>query len=91
MLIASERPVKLGPSEGDLIAILSGLEENERIVEGPYRVLKTLKDGDTVTAMKDDKKDDKQDDKQDDSPKDKGAKKGEAAPDASPTDAGVAP
>lgn len=48
LLVASVRPVKLGPSEGELIAILSGLSPGERVVEGPYRVLKNLEDGDKV-------------------------------------------
>ena len=40
--------MKLGPSEGEAIAILSGLAAGERVVEGPYRVLKLLEDGDKV-------------------------------------------
>ena len=48
LLIATVRPVKLGPSEGEAIAILSGLAAGERVVEGPYRVLKLLEDGDKV-------------------------------------------
>jgi multidrug efflux pump subunit AcrA (membrane-fusion protein) len=49
VLIASLRPVRLGPSEGETIAILSGLSVGERVVEGPYRILKQLTDGAKVT------------------------------------------
>ncbi len=56
VLVASERAVRLGPSEGEGIAILSGLAAGERVVEGPYRALKDLKDGSTMTVMADDKK-----------------------------------
>jgi HlyD family secretion protein len=52
----SVRPVKLGPSEGEAIAVLSGLQKGERVVEGPYRVLKSLKDGDKVRQVEDAKK-----------------------------------
>lgn len=48
LLVATVRPVKLGPSEGEAIAILSGLAPGDRVVEGPYRVLKVLEDGDKV-------------------------------------------
>ena len=46
--VVNVRPVKLGPSEGEVIAVVSGLQVGERVVEGPYRVLKTLADGDKV-------------------------------------------
>jgi HlyD family secretion protein len=49
----SVRPVKLGPSEGEAISVLSGLQKGERVVEGPYRVLKNLKDGDKVRQIDD--------------------------------------
>lgn len=41
--------VKLGPTEGDIIAILSGLESGAHVVEGPFRALKGLQDGDRVS------------------------------------------
>lgn len=41
--------VKLGPTEGDAIAILSGLEDGAHVVEGPFRALKSLEDGDRVS------------------------------------------
>ncbi len=42
------RPVRLGPSEGEAIAIVAGLSAGEHVIEGPYRVLKNLKEGDKV-------------------------------------------
>lgn len=69
ILVATVRPVKLGPSEGEAISVLSGLAAGEHVVEGPYRVLKNLEDGDKVKLeddkkSKDDKKDaDKKDEK----------------------------
>ncbi len=43
------RPVKLGISDDSYYEVLSGLEEGEEVVTGPYRVLsRTLKDGDRV-------------------------------------------
>jgi multidrug efflux pump subunit AcrA (membrane-fusion protein) len=47
--VVREQQVKLGPTEGDLIAILSGLTEEQRVVEGPFRTLRALADGDRVT------------------------------------------
>lgn len=44
-----EAMVKLGPTEGDVIAILSGLEDGAAVVEGPFRALKGLADGDRVS------------------------------------------
>ena len=44
--------VKLGPSEGDAIAILHGLEEGKTVVAGPFRVLRSLEDGDKVRLEK---------------------------------------
>jgi multidrug efflux pump subunit AcrA (membrane-fusion protein) len=41
--------VKLGPTEGDAIAILSGLDDGAHVVEGPFRALKSLEDGDRVS------------------------------------------
>jgi HlyD family secretion protein len=77
--VVSERTVRLGASEGEAIAVLSGLKANERLVEGPYRALKELKDGDTVSELVDEKKDDKKDEK-------KGAKNDEKVDDKKPDD-----
>lgn len=58
-MVAKEAPVKLGPSEGDAIAVLSGVSEGQRVVLGPFRALKDLKDGEKVKEMKVDDKTDK--------------------------------
>jgi hypothetical protein len=44
----SERPVELGPTDDDIVAVLSGLESGDEVVEGPFRTLRSLQDGDTV-------------------------------------------
>jgi HlyD family secretion protein len=54
-----EVQVKLGPTEGDFIAILSGLEKGQRVVEGPFRALKSLEDGDRVVLEQKKSDDDK--------------------------------
>jgi multidrug efflux pump subunit AcrA (membrane-fusion protein) len=77
VLIASIRPVRLGPSEGETIAILSGLSLGERVVEGPYRILKQLTDGDKVT-LEPAKDDDTTKPKTDD--EDRTTKKGGSSP-----------
>jgi HlyD family secretion protein len=59
-LVAHEVAVKLGPSEDDGIVVTQGLQEGQRVVEGPYRALRALEDGDRVTL--DDGKSDKHDD-----------------------------
>lgn len=48
-LVVREQAVKLGPTEDDKIAILSGLNAGDRVVEGPFRALRALSDGDIVT------------------------------------------
>jgi multidrug efflux pump subunit AcrA (membrane-fusion protein) len=48
-MTARERTVKLGPAEDDRIAILSGVEPGDKVVEGPFRALRALADGDVVT------------------------------------------
>jgi multidrug efflux pump subunit AcrA (membrane-fusion protein) len=55
--------VKLGPTEGDKVAIANGVAAGDKVVEGPFRALKSLSDGDHVVVDK--KKDD------DEKPKDK--------------------
>ncbi len=50
-LIAKQTPVKLGPSEGDAVAVLSGVEPGQRVVVGPFRALKDLHDGDKVNEL----------------------------------------
>ena len=51
-----ETPVKLGATEGDVVAV-TGVAAGQQVVEGPFRVLKSLADGDRVTVDK--KADDK--------------------------------
>ncbi len=47
--VAHVRPVKLGISDDNYYEVLSGLEEGEEVVTGPFKVLsKILKDGDRV-------------------------------------------
>ncbi len=54
---AVARPVKLGISDDTHYEVLSGLEEDDLVVTGPFRLLsKTLKDGDLV-EYKEPKKD----------------------------------
>jgi HlyD family secretion protein len=50
-LSVRQTAVTLGPSEGDAIAVLSGVAAGERIVLGPFRALKDLKDGDKVEEL----------------------------------------
>ncbi len=45
-------PVKTGISDDLRVEILSGLEEGQTVVTGPYRTLKTLHDGDRVSVEK---------------------------------------
>ena len=45
-----EARIKLGPTEGDVIAVLSGVNAGDKIVEGPFRALKGLEDGARVTV-----------------------------------------
>nr|MEE4266958.1 efflux RND transporter periplasmic adaptor subunit [Candidatus Krumholzibacteria bacterium] len=54
-------PVDIGIAGEDDFEILSGLEEGQEIVTGPFRVLRELKDGARI-KIKSDKKKDKSDD-----------------------------
>ncbi|WP_448518657.1 efflux RND transporter periplasmic adaptor subunit [Rhodoflexus sp.] len=52
--------VKTGISDFENIEIIAGLKEGDEIVSGPFlMVSKTLKDGDPIVAVKEDKKKDK--------------------------------
>ena len=51
---AVRRVVKLGLSSDSDQEILEGLAEGEIVIIGPYRILRHLKQGDAVTAKKDD-------------------------------------
>jgi HlyD family secretion protein len=48
---ARQRPVQTGISDDTHVEILSGVKEGE-VVTGPYRTLKDLKDGDSVSVSK---------------------------------------
>lgn len=45
---ARQRPVTLGLSDETHIEILKGLDTGAKMITGPYRILRDLKDGDTV-------------------------------------------
>jgi HlyD family secretion protein len=47
----SPRVVTLGPSDGENVAVTSGLDGREAVVTGPYKVLDGLKAGDHVVAV----------------------------------------
>jgi HlyD family secretion protein len=54
---AVAKPVKLGISDDQHYEILSGVNDDETVITGPFRILsRTLKDGDMV-KMKEEKKD----------------------------------
>jgi HlyD family secretion protein len=62
------QPVQIGIAGEDHFEILSGLEAGTTVVSGPFRVLRELKDGTSVTIEKKDKKrDDKKKKEKDDS------------------------
>lgn len=46
--VARARAVKLGPTDEENVAVLSGLSPGERVVEGPFRALRGLEDGDPI-------------------------------------------
>ena len=48
---AREATVKLGPADGDVIAITSGLTAGQRVIEGPFRALRGLEEGDSVRVQ----------------------------------------
>lgn len=48
---AREVKVKLGPADGDVIAVREGLKAGDRVVEGPFRALRSLEDGDAVRVQ----------------------------------------
>jgi HlyD family secretion protein len=53
---AVSKPVKLGISDDTHYEILSGVEEGEEVITGPFRVLsRTLKDGDLIEYEKKEK------------------------------------
>lgn len=54
--VARRREVRTGLSSDSHIEILEGLEPGERVVTGPFRVLRTLRDGDRLRTMDSDAK-----------------------------------
>ena len=51
--LARAKPVKLGISDDDYYQVISGLNEGERVITGPFKILsKLLKDGDRVSEKK---------------------------------------
>ncbi len=49
-------PISTGIADQKRIQVLTGLEEGEQVISGPYRVLRTIKDGDEVEAREDEDK-----------------------------------
>jgi len=60
--VARQQPVETGLSDDTHVAILRGLEAGQKVVTGPYRILKDLEDGDAVEirAGKDGDKEDEE-------------------------------
>lgn len=56
-LVARPRDVTLGPSDGDIVAVLTGLQAGDLLVEGPYRALRELKNDDPVRLENDEIRD----------------------------------
>lgn len=54
---ASVRPVETGIADDVWVEIVSGLEDGERVVAGPYRTLKDLKHGDAIREQEEEKDD----------------------------------
>jgi len=46
-------PITTGIADQKRIEVLSGLEDGDQVISGPYRVLRTIKDGDEVEARED--------------------------------------
>jgi HlyD family secretion protein len=49
---AKFKPVKTGISDQQNIEMISGIKENDQIITGSYKILRTLKDGDKVKIVK---------------------------------------
>ena len=55
---AIQTPVEVGLADASRIEILSGIEESDSVVTGPYRVLRDLADGERIRAKQADDEDD---------------------------------
>jgi HlyD family secretion protein len=49
---ARQRPVEAGLSDETHVELLTGVKEGEQVITGPYRTLRDLRDGATVTVSK---------------------------------------
>jgi HlyD family secretion protein len=52
--IARQVKVTLGPQDDRYQAITSGLKQGDRVVTGPYRILRSLQDGDSIAMDSED-------------------------------------
>jgi HlyD family secretion protein len=57
---ARQRPVQTGLSDETHVELVSGVKAGEKVVTGPYRTLKDLKDGDAVRISKNTEEQDRQ-------------------------------
>jgi HlyD family secretion protein len=57
---ARQRPVQTGLSDETHVELVSGVKAAEKVVTGPYRTLKDLKDGDAVRISKNTEEQDRQ-------------------------------
>ncbi len=48
--VAKQVEVTLGPQDDRFQAVLTGLSEGDQVITGPYRILRTLQDGDSVAV-----------------------------------------
>lgn len=52
--IAQKKTVKLGPQDDRYQAVTSGVAASDVVITGPYRILRTLKDGDAIALSDND-------------------------------------
>jgi len=52
--VAKKVPVTLGPQDDRYQAIQSGISKGDQVITGPYRILRSLNDGDIVTMESED-------------------------------------
>jgi HlyD family secretion protein len=61
---ARQRPVETGISDATHVELVSGAVAGERVITGPYRSLKKLRDGDRVKVAASDEGDDEEEDEE---------------------------